>query len=70
MSKLSRTIPTDARSGRLTAPNLPAWMIADLKYAQTERLAPQTLQLELPPSRPWADDPVDGETEGMLTLDL
>ena len=70
MSKLSRTIPTAARSGRLTAPNLPAWMITDLKHAEAERLAPQALQLELPPARPWADDPLDGESEGMLTLDL
>lgn len=70
MSKLSRTIPTAARSGRPTAPNLPAWMIADLKHAEAERLAPQALQLELPQGRPWADDPVDGETDGMLTLDL
>jgi len=70
MSKLSRTIPTDARSGRPTAPNLPAWMIAELNRAQAELLPPQALQLELPIPRPWADDPVDGETEGMLTLDL
>jgi hypothetical protein len=70
MSKLSRTIPTVARSGRLAAPNLPAWMIADLKQADAERLAPQYLQLELPLARPWSDDPVDGETDGMLTLDL
>ena len=70
MSKLSRTIPTDARFGRRTAPNLPAWMIADLKHAEAERLVPQALQLELPPAHPWTDDPVDGESEGMLTLDL
>ena len=70
MSKLSRTIPTDARSGRPAAPNLPAWMIADLKPAEADRLAPQPLTLELPMTRPWSDDPVDGESEGMLTLDL
>ncbi|MDB5536845.1 MAG: hypothetical protein JWP26_2823 [Devosia sp.] len=70
MSKLSRTIPTDARSGRPTAPNLPAWMITNLRHAEAERLTPQALHLELPPTRPWADDPVDGESEGMLTLDL
>ena len=70
MSKLSRTIPTEARSGRHAAPNLPAWMIADLKHAQTEHAAAQPLHLQLPTARPWADDPVDGESDGMLTLDL
>ena len=70
MSKLSRTIPTEARSGRHAAPNLPAWMIADLKRTETEYLAPQPLQLDLPVRRPWADDPIDGETDGMLTIDL
>lgn len=70
MSKLSRTIPTEARSGRHAAPNLPAWMIAELKRIETEYLAPQPLQLDLPMSRPWADDPIEGETDGMLTIDL
>ena len=70
MSKLSRTIPTEARSGRHAAPNLPAWMIADLNRTETEYLAPQPLQLDLPMSRPWADDPIDGETDGMLSIDL
>ena len=70
MSKLSRTIPTEARSGRHAAPNLPAWMIADLKRTETEYRAPQPLQLDLPRGRPWADDPIDGETDGMLSIDL
>jgi hypothetical protein len=70
MSKLSRTIPTEARSGRHAAPNLPAWMIADLNRAETDHLAPLPLQLGLPTRRAWEDEPIEGETEGMLTLDL
>ena len=64
MSKLSRTIPTEARSGRHAAPNLPAWMIADLKRTETEYLAPQPLQLDLPRGRPWADDPIEVKPTG------
>lgn len=70
MSNSSRTIPTEARSGRYAVPNLPAWTIADLKSAEADRLAPQPLHLGLPAQRPWADEPIDGESDGMLTLDL
>ena len=68
MSKTSRTIPTVARSDRPWAPNLPAWMITTLN--QSERPDLQPLHLEVPSARPWIDEPLDGETEGMLTLDL
>ena len=70
MSKFSSTIPVRARSDRSAVPNLPAWKIADLQRAEAGYSAGQSLQLELPASRPWADDLVDGESDGMLTMDL
>lgn len=69
MSKLSRTISA-GRSDRHAASTLPAWMIADLKFAEPDHLAPQPMQLGLPQHRPWQDQPIEGETDGMLILDL